>query len=72
MANRNGREFIEHLRKHPREVWVNGERVDDVTTHPAFAASVEQLAGMYEMQHAPETRDKLTYVVPETGERASL
>lgn len=72
MASRNGREFIEHLRNHPREVWVNGERVDDVTTHPAFAASVEQLAGMYEMQHAPETRDKLTYVVPETGERASL
>ena len=29
-------EFLESLRG-PREIWIYGERVADVTTHPAFA-----------------------------------
>lgn len=70
MGIRTGRQFVEHLQNHPREVWVEGERVDDVTTHPAFAESVRQMARLYDMQHDPRFQEQLTYIVPETGERA--
>ena len=72
MSVRSGQQFIDGLKASPRDVWINGEQVQDVTTHPAFSASVEQLAKLYDMQIAPETQDQLTYVVPETGERAGL
>jgi len=72
MSVRSGQQFIDHLKATPRDVWINGEQVQDVTTHPAFSASVEQLAKLYDMQVAKETEDQTTYVVPETGERAGL
>ena len=34
-----------------REVWIDGERVADVTTHPAFAPVVDRKARMYDMAH---------------------
>jgi anthranilate 3-monooxygenase (FAD) / 4-hydroxyphenylacetate 3-monooxygenase len=72
MPIRTGEQFIAGLRDNPRDVWVKGQRVPDVTHHPAFAGSITQLARLYDMQHAPATRDALTYVVPETGQRAGL
>jgi anthranilate 3-monooxygenase (FAD)/4-hydroxyphenylacetate 3-monooxygenase len=72
MGIRTGKQFIDGLKNRPRDVWVRGERVDDVTTHPAFKGAVEQLAALYDTQHDPELQDKVTYVVPETGERAGL
>jgi anthranilate 3-monooxygenase (FAD)/4-hydroxyphenylacetate 3-monooxygenase len=45
--------------------------VDDVTTHPAFSANVAELARHYDLQFDPRYADTLTYVEPETGERAS-
>jgi anthranilate 3-monooxygenase (FAD)/4-hydroxyphenylacetate 3-monooxygenase len=70
MAARTGKDFIAGLREHPREVWIEGERVADVTEHPAFRRSVEQLARLYDMQFESGHRDVLTWQVPETGERA--
>lgn len=32
---RTGKEYVDGLRD-DREVWISGERVADVTTHPAF------------------------------------
>jgi aromatic ring hydroxylase len=50
---------------------VEGSRVDDVTTHPALAANVAELARQYDKQFDPRFADSLTYVVPATGERAA-
>ena len=36
-----------------RQVWINGERVKDVTTHPMFRPLVDVRARIYDMQHAP-------------------
>jgi len=70
MAVRNGQQFIAGLRERPRDVWVRGQRVEDVTTHPALRQSVAQLARLYDMQCDPAHVETLTYVVPQTGERA--
>src|SRR4029453_15805000 len=42
-----GAEYIESL-KDGREVYINGERVRDVTTHPGFRNSVRALARLYD------------------------
>jgi 4-hydroxyphenylacetate 3-monooxygenase len=55
----NGKEYLESL-KDGREVYLNGEKIDDVTTHPAYRNAARSYARMYYALHAPETRDILT------------
>ncbi len=54
-----GAEFLETLRD-GREVYIYGERVKDVTTHPAFRNSAASVALLYDALHAKETKDVLT------------
>ncbi len=57
----NGQRYLESLRD-GREVWLDGERIKDVTAHPAFAGICAEIARIYDLQHAPETRDQMTFV----------
>jgi 4-hydroxyphenylacetate 3-monooxygenase oxygenase component len=66
-----GARYIESLRD-GREVWIDGERVKDVPSHPAFKDFVQALARVYDLQHTDEYRDQMTFVSPETGNRVSL
>jgi 4-hydroxyphenylacetate 3-monooxygenase len=66
---RTGDEYRESLRD-GREVWMNGERVDDVTAHPAFRPIVDVRARIYDMAHEDEHRETLTY--EEGGERFAV
>src|ERR671924_1446169 len=54
-----GDEFLESLRD-AREVWIYGERVKDVTTHPAFRNPARMLARLYDALHDPATQPTLT------------
>jgi len=54
-----GAEYLESLRD-GREVWIHGERVEDVTTHPAFRNAARTLAKLYDALHDPATKDALT------------
>jgi 4-hydroxyphenylacetate 3-monooxygenase len=54
-----GDEYIESLRD-GREVWIYGERVKDVTTHPAFRNPVRMVARLYDALHDSEKKDVLT------------
>ncbi len=71
MPIRTGAQYIDGLRSRPRDVWVNGARVDDVASYPAFRRPVEQIAKLFDMQHDPEYRDTLSYVLP-TDERVGI
>ena len=66
-----GARYIESLRD-GREVWLDGGRVDDVTTHPAFRDMIKALADVYDLQNSDEYRDQMTYIEPESGLRTSL
>jgi 4-hydroxyphenylacetate 3-monooxygenase len=50
-----------------REVYLDGARVDDVTTHPAFRNAVGAAAALYDHQAHPETIDRLTFAAPAAG-----
>ena len=49
MPVRTGQEYITGLKDRPREVLLNGERVKDVTTHPALRIGVRSVAALYDM-----------------------
>ena len=67
---RTGEDYIQSLRD-GREVWIDGEQVQDVTTHPAFAPIVNVRARIYDLGHQAGTQDLLTYADEETAERCA-
>lgn len=54
-----GEEYLESLRD-GREVWLYGERVEDVTTHPGFRNTARMIARLYDALHDPASKDVLT------------
>ncbi len=68
MPARTGAQYIANLRENPAEVWMRGERVKDVTTHPALAGGVRSVAALYDRQHDPVLREEMTFASPTSGE----
>jgi len=60
-----GDEYLASLRD-GREVWIYGERVGDVTAHPAFRNAARSVARLYDALHDPARKDVLT-VETDTG-----
>jgi len=54
-----GAEYLESLRD-GREVYIYGERVGDVTRHPAFRNAAVSVAKLYDALHDAKTKDVLT------------
>ncbi len=63
-----GREYLDSIRD-GRRVYVGGEKVEDVTVHPAFRNAAQSFAMIYERKRAPENRDLMTFT--EEGETFS-
>src|SRR6266536_797451 len=61
----NGAEYLESLRD-GREIWLYGERVQDVTTHPAFRNTARMVARLYDALHDPALKAVLT-ITTDTG-----
>ena len=68
---RTGAEYLDSIRD-DRDVWMDGERVDDVPSHPAFRPIVEARARIYDMAHEEQYRDALSYVDESTGMRNAI
>ena len=72
MGARTGSEYLQGLREQERDVWLDGERVKDVTTHPGLRNGARAIASLYDLQHDSALRDAMTYVSPTSGERVGL
>ena len=72
MPARTGEEYVAGLREQAPEVYIHGERVEDVTAHPALRNGVRTMASLYDMQNDPMLREEMTYVSPTTGDRVGL
>ena len=70
MPIRRGEEYLESLRD-GRRLWIMGQRVEDVTTHPALAGCARSVAEVYDLQHDGEHHDLLTFPSPATGKPVS-
>src|SRR5260221_11320539 len=62
---RTGTQYLDSLRD-GREVYIDGERVKDVTRNPTLKPLIDIRARIYDMQHAASSREFLSY--QEAGE----
>jgi 4-hydroxyphenylacetate 3-monooxygenase len=65
---KNGKQHLEGLRD-GRVVFIGSERVDDVTTHPAFCDGARTVAALYDLKADPAIREIMSF--EEDGERFS-
>src|SRR6202171_4252633 len=57
---RTGNQYLDSIRD-GREVYINGERVKDVTRHPMMKPLIDIRARIYDMQHDASSRELLAY-----------
>lgn len=67
---RSGAQYLAGLQD-GREVWSGGERIDDVTTHPATRRGAATLGRFLDRQLDDDVRDTVTYV-DEDGDRCAM
>lgn len=66
---RTGKQYLQALAKRNAEIYIGGERVTDVTTHPAFRHAAATVAKMYDTTSDPANREALTYAEEGSSER---
>ena len=69
MGARSGNNYLSALKKLGAEIWLDHERIRDVTSHPAFASRARATASLYDMQI--ENPEAMTFRT-EDGGRAGL
>ena len=72
MPAKTGQQYIDGLRANPAEVWIRGERVKDVTTHPALAGGVGSVAALYDLQHDEVAREEMLFASPSSGDPVGM
>lgn len=72
MPARTGKQYLEGLKRRPPNIYIDGEKVEDPTTHPHTKNAAATIAHLYDLQHKPELRDIMTYESPTTGDRVGL
>ena len=72
MPAKTGAQYISRLSEMSTEVWIRGERIEDVTTHPALRNGVRSVADLYDMQLDPGLQEEMTYASPTDGEPVGL
>jgi 4-hydroxyphenylacetate 3-monooxygenase len=65
----SGQQKLDRMRD-GRVVYIGAERVDDVTSHPAFRAGARTVADLYDLKADPARREEMSFT--EDGERYSL
>jgi aromatic ring hydroxylase len=57
MPARSGAQYIASLKQRQPEIYYQGERIRDVTTHPLFEGPIQAIAEQYDMQLDPAYRE---------------
>jgi 4-hydroxyphenylacetate 3-monooxygenase len=65
MGARSGSNYLSSLKKLNAEVWLGGERVGEVTSHPALRECARSIASLYDMQM--ERVEQMTYRTDDGG-----
>ncbi|MCZ0737680.1 4-hydroxyphenylacetate 3-hydroxylase family protein [Phreatobacter sp. AB_2022a] len=63
---KTGKDHIASLRD-GREVYIDGRKVADVTTHPAYRNAVRSTGRLFDFHSAPENRALMTFAAPDSG-----
>jgi aromatic ring hydroxylase len=66
-----GEQYRASLRDGRRLIGPDGAEIEDVTEYPPLARGIDTIAGLYDAQFDPATREIATYVEPGSGKRLS-
>jgi 4-hydroxyphenylacetate 3-monooxygenase len=64
---RTGQQYLDDIRNDGRRIFLDGEEIRDVTSHPAFCEGARTIAGLYDIASDPSNRDLMTFASPMTG-----
>ncbi len=70
MGARTGEQFLDGLSRTKRHLYLEGERIGDVTTHPSLRGAASTLAAVFDRQHAYAAECLIPD--PETGEPINI
>lgn len=70
MGAKTGKEYIQRLKKANNNVYIEGERVNDITEHPGFRGVVKSMSRLYDLQY--EKPEKMLYTSPTTGDKVGM
>src|SRR3954462_3143813 len=67
---RTGAQFLDGLRDDGREVWMDGQKVEDIVGHPLLGGAARGLAGWFDWCH--EHAETCLYPSPTTGQPVNV
>lgn len=67
---RTGEQFLAGLRSEERNIWLEGERVTDPSTHPKLHGAAQSLAGLFDLQFAES--DLFLMDSPDSGQQVNV
>lgn len=70
MPAKTGQEYISRLKAAKNNIYIHGEKVEDVTEHPAFKNVIRSMADLYDLQY--EKPKKMLYTSPTTGNKVGM
>ncbi len=67
---RTGEQFLAGLKNDEREIWLEGEKITDPSSHPKLQGAAHSLAHLFDLQHT----DPDTFLMdsPDTGQPVSV
>ena len=71
MPIRTGDQFLAALRN-DRQIYMDGERIADVTADPRFSGAAQSMAELYDMQHDPALAERMVFASPSSGDKVGL
>jgi 4-hydroxyphenylacetate 3-monooxygenase len=71
MGARSGAEYLRALRD-GREIWLDGQRVEDVTEDPRLGRAARSIAALYDLQSRADLRERMTFASPATGDGVGM
>ncbi|MBS2970336.1 4-hydroxyphenylacetate 3-monooxygenase, oxygenase component [Metabacillus sp. KIGAM252] len=69
----SGKQFIDRLNQLHPAIWYKGKKIEGpVSEHPAYKGAVQTKASLYDLQHDSAKADRMTFLCPDTNERAGM
>ncbi|MCH8310238.1 MAG: 4-hydroxyphenylacetate 3-monooxygenase, oxygenase component [Chloroflexi bacterium] len=72
MPARSGAQYLESLKENSADVWLEGERVSDVTSHPGLRRGAQSVANLYDLQLDSGISNEMTFASPTSGEPVGM
>lgn len=71
MGIRTGEQYLNALKARKPDVWMSGQKSEDLVNEPVFSRPVREIAHLYDMQFSPQHSEQITHICQETGDRVS-